>query len=108
MVVPAERVELLAGTPVGFDKTADSGRVVRVQACGACGIKVWIEPLAAPGTLILKPGTLDDSGWAVPIGNIWTGSALPWVEIDPGEVNFPGQPADRKPLIDAWSQAVAG
>lgn len=108
MVMAAERVELLTGTLVAYDKAADSGRVVRMLGCGACGIKVWNEPLAAPGTLILKPGTLDDSAWAVPVGNIWTDSALPWVEIDPEEVNFSGQPADRQPLIDAWTQATTG
>ena len=104
MVISAEHVELLAGSPVAFDKAADSGRVVRMQGCGACGVKVWNEPLAAPGTLILKPGTLDDSSWAVPVGNIWTDSALPWVHIDSDDVNFPGQPADRQPLIEAWRQ----
>lgn len=108
MVIAADRVELLAGSPVAFDKAADSGRVVRMQGCGECGIKVWNEPLAAPGTLILKPGTLDDASWAVPVGNIWTDSALPWVWIDPDEVNFAGQPADRQPLIDAWRQAGRG
>jgi len=41
------------------------------------------------------------------VGNIWTASKAPWVEIDPDVPNFPGQPPDRKPLFDAWADAVA-
>lgn len=107
MPIRREHVELLRGTLVAFDKTADSGRVVRMLGCGECGIRVWNEPLSAPGVFIVKPGTLDDSTWAQPVGNIWTRSRVPWVEIDEGLVNFPGQPPDRKPLYDAWDKAVA-
>jgi hypothetical protein len=55
----------------------------------------------------VKPGTLDDMSWCVPVGNIWTASRVPWMEIDETLVNFPGQPADRQPLFDAWARAVA-
>jgi hypothetical protein len=107
MPIARERVELLAGTLKGYDKPADSGRVVRILACERCGTNVWNEPLAASGMLVVKPGTLDDAGWAAPIGNIWTDSALPWQPIDGQEVNFPGQPPDRQPLYDAWARATA-
>jgi hypothetical protein len=56
---------------------------------------------------VVKPGTLDDPSWAIPIGNIWTASRLPWAVIDELQVNFPGQPLDRQPLYDAWSAATA-
>jgi hypothetical protein len=98
---------LLRGELVAYDKPADSGRVVRMMGCAHCGTKVWNEPLSSPAMLVIKPGTLDDMSWAVPVGNIWTASKVPWVEIDPAQVNFPGQPADRQPLFDAWSRAVA-
>ena len=102
-----EHVKLIKGTLVAYDKAADSGRVVRMLGCGRCGIKVWNEPLSAAGVLIVKPGTLDDSRWAQPIGNIWTASKAPWIEIDDSLVNFPGQPPDRQRLYDAWNRAVA-
>jgi hypothetical protein len=107
MPIARERVTLLQGSLVAFDKSADSGRVVRMLGCAACAIKVWNEPLSAPHLLMLKPGTLDDISWAVPIGNIWTASKAPWIEIDESLVNFAGQPADRQPLFDAWKRAVA-
>jgi hypothetical protein len=107
MLMRRQDVELLCGTLTTYDKAADSGRTVRMMGCAECGTKVWNEPLATPDRLVLKPGTLDDMRWAVPIGNIWTDSRAPWVTIDPAEVNFPGQPVDRQPLIDAWARAVA-
>ena len=107
MFMRREHVVHLQGALKHFDKAADSGRVVRMLGCPACGTKVWNEPLASTQFLVLKPGTLDDMSWAVPIGNIWTASKAPWVEIDAALVNFPGQPADRQPLFDAWATAVA-
>jgi hypothetical protein len=108
MSMPIRRDTLvhLAGTLVSFEKTADSGRVVRMHRCAACGTKVWNEPLASPDLLVLKPGTLDDFAWAAPVGNIWTERRMPWVEIDPALVRFPRQPPDRQPLYDAWTEAT--
>jgi hypothetical protein len=103
MVVQAETVELITGTLHAFDKTADSGRVVRMLGCPDCGTKIWNEPKATPHILIMKAGNLDDMGWAEPIGNIWTASKAPWVTIDESVPNFPGQPPTRQPLIDAYS-----
>jgi hypothetical protein len=106
MVVNAADAKLISGSLVGFDKAADSGRVVRMLGCAQCGTKIWNEPLSSPGLLILKPGTLDDMNWAVPVGNIWTDSRTPWAEIDPHGPNFPGQPPSRQPLFDAYSAAI--
>lgn len=107
MVVRVADAELIAGELVGFDKAADSGRTVRMLGCADCGTKVWNEPLASPDILVLKPGTLDDMSWARPVGNIWTDRAQPWVTIDPAMPNFPGQPASRQPLYDAFAAEVA-
>lgn len=107
MIVKTETLELTAGVLAPYDKSADSGRTVRVMRCPHCGVNVYNEPLASPHMRVVKPGTLDDASWAVPVGNIWTASALPWVRIEPTVPNFPGQPADRQPLFDAFAAAVA-
>lgn len=107
MVVGVDDVELVKGTLIHFDKAADSGRVVRMLGCERCGTKVWNEPLASPALIVMKPGTLDDMGWAAPVGNIWTESRAPWVVIDPDVPNFPGQPPNRQPLFDAWAAATS-
>lgn len=108
MPVRRETHEQLSGETRFYDKPADSGRVVRIVSCARCGTNVWNEPLASPQLLVLKPGTLDDMSWVRPIGNIWTDRRAPWVAIDPGLVNFPGQPPDRQPLYDAWAKETEG
>ncbi len=107
MVVRREDVVLPVTEVHGFDRAADSGRVVRMMGCAQCGTRVWNDPLPSATMVVLKAGTLDDMRWARPIGNIWTASRVPWAEIDPDVPNFPGQPADRQPLFDAWARAVA-
>lgn len=108
MPIVREHFEHLGGQVTAFDKAADSGRTVRILGCAICGTKVWNEPLASPGMLVVKPGTLDDPSWAVPVGNIWTASALPYAPIDWALPHFPRQPADRQPLYDAWTRATLG
>lgn len=105
-MVETAALEVITGTLVGWEKRADSGRIARVMRCAQCGTNVWNEPLAAPHLRVLRPGTLDDSRWAAPVGNIWTDRALPWVVIDPNLPHFPGQPADRQPLYDAFAASV--
>jgi hypothetical protein len=107
MFVKRENFEVLAGEVLTYDKTADSGRVVRMCACPKCGTKMWNEPQSSSAVIVVKSGTLDDQTWARPVGNIWTASRAPWVTIDESAVNFPGQPADRQPLYDAWARRVA-
>src|SRR4051812_26228177 len=89
MSMPVKRTDitLLRGELQSYDKPAQSGRVVRMLGCSHCGIRVWNEPLSFPDLRMLKPGTLDDMTWAVPIGNIWTASRAPWVVIDADLVN---------------------
>lgn len=103
MPVARDRVEHLSGTLNVYENTSDSGSVVRMSSCTRCNTRVWNEPAGASNLLIVRAGTLDDLGWAVPVGNIWTSSRASWVEIDPALVNFPGQPPDRQPLYDAWT-----
>ena len=105
--IPADRVEVISGEIATFDKPGDSGRVVRMQRCARCGTNMINVPLAAPDTVIVKAGTLDDPSWLQPVGNIWTDSHHPAVVIDQRLVNFPAQPTDRQPLYDAWSAALA-
>ena len=65
--------------------------------------RVTSSSAAAPACTRLRAR----SSWARPIGNIWTDRALPWVTIDWSQPHFPGQPADRQPLFDAYAAAIA-
>jgi len=96
----------LKGDTQTYDKLAASGRTVRQHSCPVCSTRVFNEPLSSPAIFVIRPGTLDDSSWAVPIGNIWINSKAPWVEIVPDAPSFPGQAEPRDALFAAWTHYV--
>lgn len=108
MPLRAEDLRLSKGETTTYRRRGDSGREQLMHGCANCGTKLWNEPLSFPGLLVLKPGTLDDSSWATPVGSIWVASALPWVDLAADEPSFPGQPPSRQPLYDAWDSRVVG
>jgi hypothetical protein len=75
---------------------------VRQHTCPVCHTRLYNAPLASPDIYVVRPGTLDDNSWAAPVGNIWTASRAPWVEIDPGQPSFAGQAFSREGLFAAW------
>ena len=107
MIVNRSDVTLLSGELAVYEKTADSGRTPRMLRCAECGTSVWNEATADAPMLVLKAGNLDDMSWAQPVGNIWTKSKAPWVEVDESLPHYEGQPADRDALIAAWKDAHA-
>ncbi|HEX7479315.1 MAG TPA: GFA family protein [Polyangiales bacterium] len=103
LMILRDKLQLLRGTPQTFTKRfADDGREKYAKFCGECGARVWVEFSQAPQVANIKPGTLDDTTWLEPIGQIWTRSAQPWVNIPTGPLCFEGQPASMLPLIEAW------
>ena len=107
MVLPVAAFRVLRGKTHIYDRLAASGRIVRQHSCAICDTRIYQEPLASPEIVTLRPGTLDDFSWVVPVGNIWTASKAIWVEIDPAMPNFPGQPSSRQGLFDAWILSIA-
>lgn len=103
MIVPTSAFEI-SGETVSYDRTADSGNVIRMNFCARCHGWMWNDP-TSPEIKVARAGTLDDINWAQPVGNIWVTSKAAWAEIDPSLVNFPKGIADRTPLFDAWTQA---
>ena len=104
MVVNRELLQVTEGRLKPREKVAASGRIAVTMRCGECGALIWNEPLSAPELRILKPGTLDDMSWAVPVGNIWTGSRAPFAAIDETLINFEGQPPSRDVFYPAWAK----
>lgn len=104
MIVPRESFAVIAGETETYDKRAQSGRTVRQHSCPVCATRLFNEPLSSTDLVVVRPGTLDDSSWAVPVGAIWTDSRAPWVAIDPDAPSFPGQAPSREPLYAAWRQ----
>ena len=104
MVVKRDLLALTKGTLHSWNKVAASGRIAATMRCPDCGSFIWNEPQNAPELRILKPGSLDDMSWAVPVGNIWTKSRAPFVEIDETLINFEGQPPSREVFFPAWAK----
>jgi hypothetical protein len=48
----------------------------------------------------VRSGTLDDTSWVEPVGDIWTKSAQPWVKF--GALTAEGQPKDYGPFVAAY------
>jgi hypothetical protein len=105
MVVPREAIRITAGTAGEWLRPGEhtaSGTPARCVFCAACGARLYNLPSRHPAVAVVKPGTLDDTRWLVPVGHIWTQSAQPWVAIPAATMNFPRQPSDLAALAEAW------
>lgn len=79
-----------------YRKTADSGRHIDISRCVTCGTRMWHEPVAVPGLVLISAGTLDDSSWAIPTSHIWMDRATTAPADD--AITCPLGPTDRKIL----------
>jgi hypothetical protein len=102
--VPRGAFRIVKGEPKVWHRTADSGMAVVCHFCGDCGTRLIHDAEFAPGTVNIKPGTLDDTSGLGPVANIWTGSAQPWVHLSDEMLNYKGQPADFGPLLAKWRE----
>lgn len=104
LTVPRDAVVIIQGQPKAWIRKADSGREVKNLFCGDCGTRLFHERTYSPDTINVKAGTLDDTSWLHPVGNLWTRSAQPWVIISDKLLNYDGQPEDILPLWKKWEQ----
>jgi hypothetical protein len=88
------------GTPARVEWSADSGNKRFGYFCGNCGSRIANGQVPSAGVLSLRAGTLDDTSWVEPAGDIWTKSAMPWVKF--GKIASEGQPKDYTPFVEAW------
>lgn len=92
MPVPRESVRILQGELKQWSRSSASGREVICFFCGECGTRLFHQPTRNPHITNIKPGTLDDTRWLRPIGNLWTRSAQPWIRCNEEMLNYDGQP----------------
>jgi hypothetical protein len=91
-VIPAAAFKLTQGTLKRYDSLADSGRTLYRFFCGDCGSPIYSQRATALDTLVVRAGSLDETGDMKITANIWTRSARPWAYIDPASKQLPGQP----------------
>lgn len=102
MSIPLEALAIVQGQPQQWSRVGSSGREVICAFCGVCGTRLFHYPTRNPQIVNVKPGTLDDTSWLKPVGNLWTSSAQPWVTIDDQMVNYPGQPDSFSDLYEQF------
>jgi hypothetical protein len=80
LLIEADRVELLAGEPVGVDVPRDDGSPQRIFRCPACQVALYSE-YGRPDVRFVRAGTLDDPSQVTPDVHIYTRSKLDWVTL---------------------------
>jgi hypothetical protein len=99
---------LLQGAPETYTVTfPEDGRKKFAKFCSRCGARVWTEFTKFDHVMNLKPGTLDETRWLVPVAHIWLKSRQPWVPIPSGVLRFEEQPTDFSPILRAWAEKLA-
>lgn len=82
-VVQTSSVTFTSGKTKVFEDTAKSGNILYRHFCADCGSPIYSQRAKVPEMIALKVGTLDETDAMKLVMNIWTGSARPWVQIDP-------------------------
>lgn len=92
MVVDAADFRLTSGAVKTFTSAAESGREKLGAFCPDCGTRIYHTVAMRPGTVSVKPGTLDDAGWLKPEMHVWTRSRQPCVAVPEGVESYDTQP----------------
>lgn len=102
MPVPRDAVVILRGQPKQWKRVSDSGREVTCLFCGECGTRLFHNPARNSQITNVKPGTLDDTSWLKPAGNLWTQSSQKWVVLSEQMLNYQAQPSDFAELFERF------
>ena len=101
LLIEAERVEVLAGTPQPVDAPRDHGSAQRIFRCPECQVAIFSE-YGPPEVRFVRGGTLDDPTEVAPDVHIYTRSKVGWVTVPEGAPAF-GAYYDHKKLWPAES-----
>jgi hypothetical protein len=89
LLIEADRLEVVAGTPHRVDVPRDDGSTQAVFRCPRCEVAVFSQ-YSRPDVRFVRAGTLDDPGDIVPDVHIYTRSKVGWVALPPGTPAFDG------------------
>lgn len=107
--MPVDRtgLQLQIGVLKTWTRESASGRRVDCAFCPNCGTRIYHAPERNPEIFNVKPGTLDNTKWLVPVAHLWVTSAQPWVQVPNDVIRYPKQPETFEPIFQAW-QALLG
>ena len=100
--VPEAGFAFIKGEPRTIEWTSDAGNTRFGWFCGACGSRIAHGQTPSVGLLSVRSGTLDDTTWIEPVGDIWTRSAQSWVFPPEGRLMAECQPTDYAPFIERF------
>lgn len=98
--VPEAGFSFVSGDPKTVEWLSDAGNRRFGWFCRDCGSRIAHGQKPSIGMLSLRAGTLDDTSWVEPVGDIWMKSAQGWVK--PLPLQTEGQPQDYTPFIEAY------
>lgn len=103
MIVSRSSLEVVQGpsTWTGFEKAR--GPEIN-RCCTQCCTRLWSE---AADHIVLRPGTLDDISWLMPVAHMWTIRKQPWVEIPNGVLRYDKGIDDYTEVARAWKRPVS-
>jgi hypothetical protein len=89
-VVPTDKFRVTKGTTKKYDDSAtQSGRTLSRHFCGNCGSPIYSHRNPNPGFVVVRAGSLDDSGGMKIATHIWTSTARSWDHIDANSEQHP-------------------
>jgi hypothetical protein len=80
LLIEADRMELLAGSPQPIDVPRDDGSKQRIFRCPTCQVAVFSE-YGRPDVRFVRGGTLDRPFEVAPDVHIYTRSKLSWLTL---------------------------
>ena len=80
ILIEADRVQLLRGSPVQVDVPRDDGSVQKIFRCSTCQVAIW-SLYSRPQVRFVRAGTLDTPATVSPDVHIYVRSKLPWVVL---------------------------
>lgn len=90
-----------------FTRQSESGNRREGHFCPSCGVRI-VHGTAGSEMVNVKAGTLDDTGWLVPAGHIWTASKQRFIAIGDDELAYPRQPMDGyAAMAERWDSMLA-
>jgi hypothetical protein len=94
----AESFRIVAGKPTDWTRRNSKGVMTSAWFCAHCSGRIYGQTEGRDAILILRGGTLDDTGWIRLTAHYWAGEAQPWERFEDGAEVFEGQPADGRSL----------
>lgn len=100
--VPYNGVTIIEGKAKPYVRPEADGQQRNIFRCPKCLAALWSERLDTKDEITVYAGTLDESATLRPVAHIWTQDAQPWIALPKNSLQFPGNPPDMQPIVQAW------